>query len=154
MEKIIKNIFKLNLNKSFYASDKLKIIFIVALIFFTFKTYYYSAKFERISFNSSQCEMYSYGFIHSGQMFKIRTSSGDLFIMFSNTPDTPKFFRNRGVYSWTTREKFIELLPNIFTILSPSTSNKFSQLLDANQYVGIVSEEFKTVAKDADNKCY
>ncbi|MEH2466444.1 hypothetical protein [Nostoc sp.] len=74
--------------------------------------------------------------------------------MFSDNADTPIFFRNRGVYSWTTRDKFLELLPNIFNILSPSTLKKFSRLLDENRYVGVVSEDFKKATTDADDKCY
>lgn len=154
LDKLIKNVLKINLSSILYGLDKLKIIFIISLILLNVKTYYYSTKVKRILFDTSQCEMYSYGWIHSGQMFKIRTSAGDLFIMFSDIPDTPTFFRNRGVYSWTTREKFLEILPNIFTILSQSTSNKFSHLLDVNRYVGIVSEDFKTLATGADDKCY
>ncbi|MHC5595739.1 MAG: hypothetical protein ACYTXC_07200 [Nostoc sp.] len=74
--------------------------------------------------------------------------------MFSDNPDTPIFFRNRGVYSWTTRDNFLELLPNIFKLLSPSTSKKFSRLLDNNRYVGVVSEDFKKVTTGANDRCY
>lgn len=105
-------------------------------------------------FDNAKCKVYFSGVLIGAEVFRFRNSSGDIYLMFTDSDQLIDKHQNRGINIWLPKGDFLRLIGNdLIQQMSPEVKEVLASQLDGSKYVAVVDEDLASKAQSPSKQC-